>query len=563
MPNLRGYVSTKNDISVLLSRALDSAQEDGLLPAVTVDDVAVERPQDPDHGDFASSLPLKLARTMRMNPMSIAETLAGLVSVEGILGKVSAARPGFINFSLDQGWLAQQVDAIRRVRSTYGDVDIGAGQKVQIDFVSINPTGPLHVGHARGAVLGSTLADILQAAGFKVVREYFLNDGGTQMDLFNRTLHVRYLQAFGQEAEVPTDGYQGAYMVDLAEEIKAEHGDRFLEILEPEVLAELGEIALTKVVDAIRSDLEDLRVYFDVWFSERSLYRDGQYESAMKLLEDQGFVTDREGARWFTSPELGEDNDTVLVRSTGAPGYFAADVAYHYNKYHERGFDRVIDIWGADHQGHVPRMRAVVKALGVSPDRLALIVYQLVSLKRGGETVRLSKRTGDLITLRELVDEVGADACRFFFLSRSSESQMEFDIELAKRDSAENPVYYVQYAHARIAGILRRAKEQGITYEDGNPSLLTHEAEMALVRKMLVLPELVETMASTLEPHHLPHYAVELATAFHWFYQQCRVVSSSPEDVEITRARLNLVDAAQIVLARCLGLMSMNAPERM
>ena len=317
------------------------------------------------------------------------------------------------------------------------------------------------------------------------------------------------------------------------------------------------------MLDSIREDMEELRVSYDVWFSEQGLYDGGQYKAAMTLLEQGGHLARKEGATWFKSTALGDDEDKVFVRSSGAPTYFATDVAYHYNKFLERHFDRVINVLGADHQGHVRFMKAVPPALGVSPERLDLIIYQLVTLKRGDEVVRLSKRTGDLVTLRELVEEVGPDACRYFFLSRSPGSQMEFDLELAKKESSENPVYYIQYAHARIASILRLAEERGIDHQDGDLSLLAHEAELALVRKMLELPDLVGMMARTLEPHHLPHYAVELATAFHWFYERCRVVSSAPEDIQITRARLKLVEAAKVVLARCLGLMAMEAPEEM
>ena len=332
---------------------------------------------------------------------------------------------------------------------------------------------------------------------------------------------------------------------------------------EAQAVEELGEIGLQRMVGQIRADLEELRVTYDVWFSQRSLDRDGHYRNAMKLLGDSGYLVERDGATWFRSTAFGEEKDKVVVRRTGAPTYFAWDVAYHYNKLFERRFDRVIDIWGADHQGQVPFMKAMMAAFGTSPDRLDLLVYQLVTLKRGDEVVRISTRTGDLITLKELVDEVGPDACRFFFLSRSRESQMEFDIELAKKQSTDNPVYYVQYAHARIAGILRLAQERGIDHGDGDLSLLDHEAELALIREMLELPELIEVMAGALEPHRLPHYAYELATAFQRFYEQCRVVSSVPEDLQITKARLKLVEAAKIVLVRCLSLMLMEAPDRM
>ena len=556
-------MNVKTHIGQLISRALDKARHDGLLPPNDVADLAVERPQNPEHGDISSSLPLKLARPARINPMVIAETLVSRIPDRDSLERVWATPPGFINFSLKPSWVAQQVDAIRIAGATYGDAEIGAGQRVQVEHISVNPTGPLHVAHARGGVIGSTLANILAAAGYEVVREYYFNDAGTQIDQFGRSLHARYFQLFGVEAEVPAEGYVGEYVIDVAREIKEEHGDRFLRMAEKDAVGEIRAIGLQKMLDRVRTDVELLRVRFDVWFSETSLYKDGQYERAMKLLRDRGHVAERDGAVWFASTALGEEQDKVLVRSNGEPTYFATDVAYHYNKFLERRFDRVINVLGADHQGHVLQMKPVVAALGVASERLTLIVHQMVTLKRGDEVVRLSKRSGDIVTLRELVDEVGPDACRFFFLSRSPESQMEFDLELAKEQSADNPVYYVQYAHARIAGILELAQERGIDHSRGDVSLLAHEAELGLIRKMLILPDMIETMARNLEAHHLPHYAQELATAFHWFYQKCRVVSGVAGEEEITKARLKLVEAANIVLARCLHLMSMTAPDRM
>ena len=554
-------MTARDRISLLLSRALVEAHETGLLPEAPAVDPAVDRPQKAEHGDFASSLPLKLARSMRMNPMQIAEGLASLIPAEGPLGRVWSEPPGFVNFSLSESWMVRQVEAIRRSGATYGDVDVGHGQRAQVEFVSVNPTGPLHVGHARGAVIGSALAKILEAAGFAVQREYYVNDAGNQMDLFNRSLHARYRQLIGEESEVPAEGYHGEYLVELAREIQAEEGGRFLDPAEGR--QEIGRIGLSKMLAAIKHDLGLLRVDFDRWFSEQSLYDGHQYETAKGVLRSKGYLTEREGAVWFASTALGDDKDSVLVRSTGTPTYFASDVAYHYEKFAERGFDRVIDVWGADHQGHIPRMKAVTAALGFEPERLTLLIAQMVTLKRGGQVVKVSKRSGDVVTLKELVEEVGPDACRYFFLSRSPEAHMEFDLELAKELSAQNPVYYVQYAHARIASILRLAGERGVEYGDGDPSLLTSEAELALIRKMLALPELVDVMARNLEPHHLPHYALELATAFHWFYQKCRVVSSIPGEEAITKARLKLVDATRTVLARCLQLMIMEAPEQM
>jgi len=359
---------------------------------------------------------------------------------------------------------------------------------------------------------------------------------------------------------MPEEGYFGTYMVELAREIASSEGDRFLKMPGDKAVRELGAIGLSKMVDAIRIELDRLRVKFDVWFSEHDLYQGGQWDRVMAILNGGGYVAQKENATWFVSTALGEDKDNVLIRSNGSPTYFASDIAYHYNKFLERKFDQVINIWGADHQGHVSRMKAVVGALGVASERLTVIITQLVTLRRGQEVVRLSKRSGDIITLAEVMDEVGVDACRFVFLSRSADSQMDFDLELAKKQSVENPVYYVQYAYARIASILRLAQEQGIDFSDGDVSLLTHEAELALIREMVKLPELVEMMAASLEPHHLPHYAQDLATIFHSFYQQCRVVSS---DQAVTRARLKLVMAARVVLARVLNLMGMTAPERM
>ena len=520
----------------------------------------IERSQKPEHGDYASGFPLKLARAAGAKPMSIAEDLIGLMPPAPEIESIVAAPPGFINFTLKSDWLTSQVDLILSAGDSYANIDIGRGSRVQVEFVSLNPTGPLHVGNVRGAILGSTLANVLSAAGYDAEREYYFNDAGNQINLFYRSLFIRYLQALDKEVEMPEAGYMGNYLVDLAGEFAFTEGDRFLKMDEAGAVTELGKLGVERVISKIKEDLQLLGIEFDSWFTEQSLYGNGQYERAMSLLRKEGYIAEKEGATWFVSTALGEDKDNVLVRSDGSPTYFATDIAYHYNKFLERKFDRVIDVWGADHQGHVPRLKAAVGALGVNPERLELIIHQMVTLRRGGETVRVSKRTGDIITLRELVDEVGSDACRFFFLARSANSQMDFDMELAKKESADNPVYYVQYAHARIASILRLAEERGIDHSKGDVSLLTGEPELFLVRKLLLLPELVDTIARTLEPHHLPHYAQELATVFHSFYKQCRVIS---EDEDLTKARLKLVEAAKIVLAKTLHLMEMTVPGKM
>ncbi|MFC2025485.1 arginine--tRNA ligase [Chloroflexota bacterium] len=544
----------------LLTQAAVEAQKSGKLPKVTLPEVYLEHPQNPGYGDYASSFPLKLAQATRAKPMTIAEDLLQLMTPGSDIDSIVAAPPGFINFTLKSNWLTNQIDSILLAGDTYGSIDLGQGSRVQVEFVSINPTGPLHVGHGRGAILGSTLANVLTTAGYNVGKEYYFNDAGSQIDTFYRSLYARYQQCLGTDAEMPADAYIGGYMVDLAKEVITEEGDRFLTLPKPEAVSQLGWLGLDKMIKQIREDLDRLGVHFDVWFTEQSLYDNGQYGTVMALLRQGGYIAEKENATWFVSTALGEDKDNVVVRSDGSPTYFATDIAYHYNKFLERKFDRVIDIWGADHQGHVSRLKAVVGALGINPERLELIIHQMVTLRRGGELVRVSKRSGDIITLREVVEEVGSDACRFFFLSRSANSQMDFDLELAKKESADNPVYYVQYAHARIASILRLAQQRGIEYSDGNVSLLTTEPELTLIRKLLLLPELIETISQTLEPHHLTYYAQDLATVFHSFYKQCRVISRNEI---LTEARLKLVEAAKIVLAKTLHLMGMTAPESM
>jgi arginyl-tRNA synthetase len=550
----------RQELARCLQQAVLKAQQEGALTSAALPDVLIEHPQNPEHGDFASGLPLRLARAMRMSPMAIAEKISEHIVPPPQIDKVLIASPGFINFTLREDWLSTEVESILAAGESYGDIKLGKDKRVQLEFVSVNPTGPLHVGHGRGAVLGSTLANILTASGYAVEKEYYINDMGTQIHNFGRSLYVRYQQCLGKEAAMPPDGYYGNYMVDLAKEIVQEQGDKFLSLPEGEAASQLAEVGVTKMLQRIKQDLELLNVVFDTWFSERSLYVDGQYNRAMELLQSGAYIAKKENATWFESSSLGEDKDNVLVRSDGSPTYFASDVAYHYNKFLERKFDRVIDIWGADHQGHVPRMKAVLKALKCDPEQLKVIICQLVTLRRGQEIVKVSKRSGDIITLQEVIEEVGSDACRFFFLSRSADSQMDFDLELAKRQSADNPVYYVQYAHARIASILRLAEQREIDCSQGDVSLLTTEPELTLIRRLILLPEIVERVAVTLEPHHLPYYAQDLATVFHSFYKQCRVVS---KDEALTKARLKLVQATQIALAKVLRLMGMAAPEKM
>ena len=551
----------KQEISSILEQTLKIAQSQGKIPPITLPEINVEHPKNESHGDYASSLPIRLAHATGIKPLELANIIVELTPRVALLKKVEAAAPGFVNFTLSDEWLTKQVDTILKHGSEYGLLDIGQGKKIQLEFVSANPTGPLHVGHGRGAVLGSTLANVLSASGYVVEKEYYINDAGTQMQAFYESLYARYLELSGKKAQIPENGYHGSYMIDLAKEIYEERGEEFLRLTPEEVSINLGNLGQEKIIASIRNDLNLLGVPFDVWFSEKSLYQNGQYQKVMTILEQKGAVLKKEGAIWFTSLEHKEDKDNVLVRSTGIPTYFASDCAYHYNKFLERGFDNVINIWGADHHGHIPRLKTVMGVLGINPDRLRVMTTQMVTLRRNGVEVKLSKRSGEIVTLREIIDEAGADACRFLFLSRASSSQMDFDLELAKQQSMDNPVYYVQYAHARMVSIFRMAAENNIDYHDGDTSLLITEPELTLIRRMVQLPEVLELVARNIEPHHLPHYAQELATAFHSFYKQCRVISE--EDRELTMARLKLVEAARIVLVKTLQIMGISSPEKM
>ena len=550
-------------IRELIAGAIDAARREGGLQLETMPDIQVEHPGNPQHGDFACNLPLRLARATRINPLELAQTLVSHMPESPPVGRVEAVPPGFINFHLKDEWLQQQVDVVRQAGTDFANLDLGQGRRVMVEFVSVNPTGPVHVGHTRGAVLGSVLANVLKAAGYRVTREYYVNDAGSQMEAFYRSVLARYQENLGQPAVMPPNGYMGEYVTGLAQEIADAEGSRFLDEDQDQALKNIGDLGREKMVSLIREDLSRIGVEFDNWFSERTLFQEGEYDEALGLLREKDYLSQREGALWFNSTLLGDDKDNVVVRSSGEPTYFASDIAYHYNKFIGRGYDSVVNIWGADHQGHVPRMKSAVAALGIEPERLTILISQMVTLRRGAEVVRASKRTGDFVTLRELADEVGSDACRYFFLARAPSTQMEFDLELAKTESSENPVYYVQYAHARNAGILNLARSRNIDWSGGDVGLLQDPSEMGLVRAMLRLPELVEQMARTLEPHHLPHYTMELATAFHWFYENCRVISAHAGDEEITLARLKLVESAQIVFRRSLELMGMAAPEHM
>lgn len=568
-------ILVRDHIAHCIAEAIHIAQQKGELPSFDVPEVTVTRARDEAFGDYASPICMTLARVARMAPLAIAQRVVAHLPPAPYIGKAEAAHPGFINITLASEWLSQQVEVILAEGERFGQVDLGKGRSVQVEYISANPTGPLTVGSGRNGVLGDALANVLAAAGWRVQREYYVNDTGTQVELFAASLYARYAQALGRDEPLPENGYPGSYLVEMGHQLAQEYGDRFLTMERRQALAALREEGLKRMLASIEADAAALGIRFDNWKSERSLYEDGTYSLVFNRLRAGGWLVYRDGAVWFTeAPQRASegaqtaaqdtpDKDNVVVRSDGRPTYFASDIAYVWDKLVTRGFDRAIYVWGADHQGHVPRMKAVTRALGLDPERITIILYQLVTLRRGGELVRMGKRTGELITLREVIDEIGADATRFMLLTRAADSQMELDLTLAVQQSSENPVYYVQYGHARIASIFRYAQERGFSPEGGDVRLLTHPAELALIRQMVRLPETVALCAETLSPHHLTHYAQELATAFHAFYKDCRVVSEDAGHAAVGRARMKLVQAAKIVLANTLRLIGVAAPESM
>ena len=549
-------------LSASIQKAFEEAQQDNLIPAAEIGDIAVERPQNPEHGDYASSLPLKLAKPLKKNPIEIANVLAKYLKKDGLLEDVVVANPGFLNFVLSRKWLQDQVDQMLSDPKSYGVTNAGEGKKIQVEYISANPTGRLHVAHARGAVIGSTLANVLKYAGFEVQQEYYLNDAGAQIDKFNRSLVARYMQSLGNDVELPKDSYPGEDVIAVAEKIRDLDSANY-DTDDPGALSDLGKAGIRLMIEGIKEDIESLHIDFDNWFSEKSLFEDGQFEKCIGLLKEMGYVSDKDGATWLLNSKLGEEKDNVLIRTNGTPTYFSTDIAYHYNKFIHRKFDIVIDVWGADHQGQVPRLKSAMKMLGSNPDNLEMILVQMVRFKKGETIEKLSKREGNIVPLIELVSEIGADACRFMFLSRSHETQLDFDLDLAKKQSSENPVYYIQYGHARICSILDLAVEKKINYSNGSVYMLSHESEIQLINKILELPSVIDAIADTYEVHHLPHYSLELATAFHNFYQNCRVISENEEDLGLSKARLKLCEATKLALVNCLELMGMSKPEKM
>ncbi len=552
-----------NKIHTSLVNALQKAKETGQLNFENIPQFVVEIPREKNHGDFASNLAMLMAKEAKKAPRQIAEIItANLDKEETFIDKVEIAGPGFINFHLDNNWLYQVLPSVIKGDEKYGTSNYGNGKKVQVEFVSANPTGLLHMGNARGAALGDSVANLLKAAGYEVSKEYYINDTGNQIENLGKSLEAIYLQKHGIDVPFPEEGYHGDDLKDTVDKFIGEYGNKYVDTAEDLRRERLIEYALDEKLTHIREVLLDFGVEYDVWFSEQTLHDSGELEKTIEELKEKGYVYEKEGALWFESTRYGDEKDEVLVRSNGIPTYFAADIAYHKNKF-ERGFDWVINVWGADHHGHVNRMKGSMEALGYDADRLHVIIMQLVRLFRGGEIVRMSKRSGQYITLQDLIEEVGADAARYFFVMRSADSHLDFDLDLAKSQSQENPVYYVQYAHARICSILRQAEEAGVQLKPVDQvdlSLLKEDVEMNLIRKIAEFPELVEGAAKALEPHRLTNYAHDLASSFHSFYGKCRVLN---DDKELEQARLVLVNSVRITLRNVLNIIGIKAPERM
>lgn len=545
-----------------LKTAVLEAREAGELAFTNLPDFVLEVPREKQHGDFATNLAMLLTKEAKKAPRQIAETIVKYFPKEGTwVASLEVAGPGFINFKLDNAWLHHVIPDVFEEGQAYGRSQIGNGKKVQVEFVSANPTGLLHMGNARGAALGDTIANLLDAVGFDVTKEYYINDAGNQIHNFALSLEARYLQALGQNVPFPEDGYHGEDLIETVQGFIKIHGNKYLDTSSEERQDVLVKYALDEKLSHIRQVLHDFGVDYDVWFSEKSLHKSGAIKKVMDDLKERGYIYEKDDALWFKSSLYGDEKDEVVVRSNGVPTYFAADIAYHVNKF-ERGFEWVINLWGADHHGHVARMKGAVEALGYNPDQLQVVLMQLVRLFSGGEMLRMSKRTGQYVTLSELMEEVGRDAARYFFVMRSADSHLDFDLDLAKSESSENPVYYVQYAHARICSILRQATEAGVAELPDKISyeLLTEPSELELLRKIADFPEVVAGAALALEPHRLTRYASELASLFHSFYTNCRVLNI---EADLMAARLALVQAVKITLGNLLRLIGVSAPERM
>lgn len=582
----------KDKIHSLLTEAVQQlAATDILDSAPSSDSIEVSRTRDASHGDFASNIAMKLAKQARRNPREVAQAIIDALPSDDMVERAEIAGPGFINFYVARDATLSTVSTVLEQGEQYGKSDIGAGQAIQVEFVSANPTGPLHVGHGRGAAYGAVVANLLSAVGYQVEREYYVNDAGRQMHILAASVWLRYLDLAGETLVFPSNGYQGDYIWDIAADLHREDGDAYRfpsedifnnvpadepdggdkeahidgiieqaqALLGPERYRIVFDAGLTRIIEDIRQDLKAFGVEYDTWFSERSLEEQGAVQNAIGALNAAGFLYEESGALWFKSTEFGDEKDRVIKRENGQPTYFASDIAYHLNKM-ERGFDKVIDMWGADHHGYVPRVKASLKALTGDDSKLDVLLVQFAILYRSGEKMQMSTRSGQFVTLRELREEVGRDAARFFYVMRRHDQHLDFDLDLAKSQSNDNPVYYIQYAHARISSVMRQLAEKGLTLGEGELSRLTDSHESDLITQLARYPELLKNAALAKEPHQIANYLRELATQFHTYYNAQQFIV---DDESLRNARLSLCLAVQQVLRNGLTLLGVSAPEHM
>lgn len=556
--------NTRESIKSLVNEAAKSAMSTGALPVAELGDFNIEVPSDRTHGDFAVNAALTWTKLFRMPPRAIAEAIVKNMVFEGtFIEKAEVAGPGFVNLFLSDRYYAAIVDDILSKGEEYGSSDIGAGEKVMVEFVSANPTGPMHIGNARGGALGDCLASVLSKAGYDVTREFYVNDAGNQIAKFAVSLEARYLQIYKPETEFPEDGYHGADITERAKEFALIHGDTYLKKSEDERRKALVDYALPLNIKGLEDDLLKYRIKYDVWFRESSLYESGAIDDILKILGDKGLLYEKDGATWYKATEYGDEKDEVLIRANGNPTYFAGDIAYHYNKFAVRKFDKVINVWGADHHGHVARLKGAMNAVGLNGDKLDIVLMQLVRLVRDGEVVKVSKRTGKSITLKTLLDEVPLDAARFIFNSKEPNTHLEFDLDLAVEQSSQNPVYYVQYAHARICSILRNLSAEGISPEKCGEKelvLLSAAEERELIRRLSEFTGEIEASAKSYDSARITRYVYDVATLFHKFYNSCRVKN---EDEKLMQARIALCIATKTVISNVLSMLKISAPESM
>mgnify|MGYP000005796132 FL=1 len=553
----------KTAIKIIIHDALENARQAGELELSPFPEIVVEKPKDEKMGDFSTNVAMTLARSERKNPKVIAESVARyLKNGSNDLSQVEIAGPGFINLKISHEFFLQRLRSAVKQGDDFGQTDVGQGTKVLIEFVSANPTGPLHVGHGRGAAVGDALARILKKSGYDLSTEYYINDVGNQMNFLGRSTWLRYRELLGEAIEFPDDHYRGEYIKDIANEIIEQKRDEFLNLPEEECIPFFRKYATDNILQGIQKDLAEFRVTFDNWFSEQSLYDDNSVEKAIEWLKGKGHIYEKDGAVWLKSSAFNDDKDRVLVKKTGEKTYFCSDIAYHQNKIN-RGFKKIINLMGADHHGYVPRMEAVLEAMGYDKKIFKILLIQFVSLLRAGEKFSMSTRAGEFETLRDVVSEVGVDVARYYFLMRSSDTHLEFDLELAKKENSENPVFYIQYAHARICSIFRTAGEKGVVWNRSNEvdlSLLVEGEEFGIIRAVLAFPEIVEKSARALEVHRISHYLLDMVSRFHGYYSRHRVIS---DDKALTLARLSLLDAIRITIRNGFELMGISSPEKM